>query len=254
MFDVDVPGGVAFRESDTVAPGDEVVAVATGLGRLGLTICYDLRFGELFRALVERGAEAIFVPSAFTATTGKAHWEALLRARAIECQAWVLAPAQFGHHDDGGLRASHGQAMIVDPWGRVVAQAPDGVGFLKAVVADVSSHACIDPKRVYATGISNGSMMSQYLACQASDVFAAVGGVSGGASCRTVPRPVPLFYVHGTEDKTIGLSANQEIRATAVQDELTIEVWRVYERFVLPTALAVLRRIAASTAQDGGHK
>ena len=87
--------------------------------------------------------------------------------------------------------------------------APDDVGFLKAVVADVESHACIDPKRVYATGISNGSMMSQYLACQASDVFAAVGGVSGGSQCRTIPRPVPLFYVHGTEDKTISFSSAQ---------------------------------------------
>jgi polyhydroxybutyrate depolymerase len=88
--------------------------------------------------------------------------------------------------------------------------APDDVGFLKAVVAEVESHACIDPKQVYATGISNGSMMSQYLACEASDVFAAVAGVSGGAQCRnTVPRPVPLFYVHGTEDKTIGYSGAQ---------------------------------------------
>jgi polyhydroxybutyrate depolymerase len=88
--------------------------------------------------------------------------------------------------------------------------APDDVGFLKAVVAEVESHACIDPKQVYATGISNGSMMSQYLACEASDVFAAVAGVAGGAQCRnTVPRPVPLFYVHGTEDKTIGYSGAQ---------------------------------------------
>ncbi len=89
------------------------------------------------------------------------------------------------------------------------AAAPDDVGFLKAVVADVASHACIDPKRVYATGISNGSMMSQHLGCQASDVFAAVGGVSGGASCRSTPRAVSLFYVHGTEDKTIGYSSAQ---------------------------------------------
>jgi polyhydroxybutyrate depolymerase len=89
------------------------------------------------------------------------------------------------------------------------AQAPDDVGFLKAVVAEVESHACIDPKQVYATGISNGSMMSQYLACQASDVFAAVAGVSGGAQCSTIPRPVPLLYVHGTEDKTIGYSGAQ---------------------------------------------
>jgi len=87
--------------------------------------------------------------------------------------------------------------------------APDDVGFLKAVVAEVESHACIDPKRVYATGISNGSMMSQYLACHASDVFAAVAGVSGGAQCSTIPRPVPLFYVHGTQDMTISYSSAQ---------------------------------------------
>lgn len=132
LFDVDVPGGVSFRESDTVAPGDEIVVADTTLGRFGLAICYDLRFGELFGALVERGAEAIFVPSAFTATTGKAHWEVLLRARAIEGQCWILAPAQHGRHDDGGLRESHGQAMIVDPWGQIVAQVPDGPGFALA--------------------------------------------------------------------------------------------------------------------------
>jgi polyhydroxybutyrate depolymerase len=89
------------------------------------------------------------------------------------------------------------------------AAAPDDVGFLRAVVSDVQSHACIDPKRVYATGISNGSMMSQYLACHASDVFAAVAGVSGGAQCAAIPRPVPLFYVHGTQDMTISYSSAQ---------------------------------------------
>ena len=134
LFDVDVPGGVAFRESETTAAGDEIVVAATPLARLGLTICYDLRFGELFRALVERGAEAIAVPSAFTAATGKAHWEVLLRARAVETQAWILAPAQWGRHDDGGLRESHGEAMIVDPWGQVVARVPDGTGFAVAEI------------------------------------------------------------------------------------------------------------------------
>jgi predicted amidohydrolase len=134
LFDVDVPGGVAFRESETVVPGDEVVVATTSLARLGLTICYDLRFGELFRALVARGAEAILVPSAFTAATGKAHWEVLLRARAIETQCFVLAPAQWGKHDDGGLRESHGQAMIVDPWGQVLAQVPDGTGYALAEI------------------------------------------------------------------------------------------------------------------------
>jgi len=134
LFDVDIPGGVAFRESETVAAGDRVVVAETGLARFGLSICYDLRFGELYRALVERSAEVILVPSAFTAATGKAHWETLLRARAIETQCWVIAPGQFGHHDDGGLRESHGHSMIVDPWGLVTAQISDGTGIVVAEI------------------------------------------------------------------------------------------------------------------------
>jgi predicted amidohydrolase len=134
LFDVDVPGGVSFRESDTVLAGDDVVVAATPLARIGLTICYDLRFGALFRALVARGAELVAVPSAFTAATGQAHWEVLLRARAIETQCYLLAPAQWGQHDDGGLRESHGQAMIVDPWGQVLAQVPDGIGLAVAEI------------------------------------------------------------------------------------------------------------------------
>ncbi len=134
LFDVDVPDGVSFRESATVAPGDEVVVAETTLGRVGLSICYDLRFGELYRGLVDRGAEILTVPSAFTATTGKAHWEILLRARAIETQAFVVAPGQQGEHDDGGLRASHGHSLIVDPWGRILAEAADGVGIALAAL------------------------------------------------------------------------------------------------------------------------
>jgi len=134
LFDVDVPGGVTFRESETIVPGADVVVTATPLARFGLSICYDLRFGELYRALARAGAEALTVPSAFTAATGKAHWEVLLRARAIETQCYVLAPAQWGHHDDGGIRESHGQAMIVDPWGQVVAQVPDGTGLALAEI------------------------------------------------------------------------------------------------------------------------
>lgn len=134
LFDVDVPGGVAFRESDTVAPGEELVTAATSLGVFGLTICYDLRFGELYRALVARRAEILLIPSAFTATTGKAHWETLVRARAIESQAFVVAPGQQGRHDDGGLRESHGQSMIVDPWGVVLTQAPEGPGIALAEI------------------------------------------------------------------------------------------------------------------------
>jgi predicted amidohydrolase len=134
LFDVCVPPDVVFQESATVVPGEAVVVAATPLGQLGLSICYDLRFPELYRALVDRGAEILAVPAAFTATTGKDHWEPLLRARAIENQCWVLAPAQCGHHDDGGLRASHGHAMVIDPWGHVVARASDGPGIAVAEI------------------------------------------------------------------------------------------------------------------------
>ena len=126
LFDIDLPGMEHLKESRSVAPGSEVVVADTPAGRLGLSICYDLRFPELYRALAQRGARVLCVPSAFTERTGKAHWEVLLRARAIENLAYVLAPAQVGHH--GGGRASHGQAMIVDPWGTVLAQVPDGEG------------------------------------------------------------------------------------------------------------------------------
>jgi len=145
LFDVDHSADVRFAESDTVIPGDEVVVVGTTLGSIGLSICYDLRFAELYRALRDGGAEMIAVPSAFTATTGKAHWEALIRARAIETQCYVLAPGQTGHHDDLGLRESHGNSMIVDPWGQVVARASDGPGLALAE---------IDPNRV--AGVRRG--------------------------------------------------------------------------------------------------
>ncbi len=126
LFDIDLPGMEHLKESQAVVPGDEVVVAGTAIGPVGLSICYDLRFPELYRELVRRGARVLCVPSAFTERTGKAHWEVLLRARAIENLAYVLAPAQVGHH--GGGRASHGHAMIVDPWGAVLAQVPDGEG------------------------------------------------------------------------------------------------------------------------------
>jgi predicted amidohydrolase len=134
LFDVDLSDAVRFTESATVEPGDRVVAVATPLGRIALSICYDLRFPELYRRLAAEGAEILMVPSAFTATTGKDHWEPLLRARAIENQCYVLAPAQHGRHDDAGLRESHGHSMIVDPWGHVVARASDGPGLAIAEI------------------------------------------------------------------------------------------------------------------------
>jgi predicted amidohydrolase len=130
LFDIDLPGMEHLKESMAVLPGTEIVVAATPLGPVGLSICYDLRFPELYRELVRRGARVLCVPSAFTERTGKAHWEVLLRARAIENLAYVLAPAQVGHH--GGGRASHGQAMIVDPWGAVLAQVPDGEGIALA--------------------------------------------------------------------------------------------------------------------------
>jgi predicted amidohydrolase len=123
LFDVAITGGPVFEESKVIAPGDAPVIASTPFGAAGLTICYDLRFPELYRALALAGARVVFVPSAFTAHTGKDHWEPLLRARAIENQCYVVAPAQVGRHSP--RRASHGRALIVDPWGIVLAQASD---------------------------------------------------------------------------------------------------------------------------------
>jgi predicted amidohydrolase len=134
LFDVDVPGGVTIRESDCIAPGDDVVIAETALGNLGLSICYDLRFPELYRALVDRGADMLAIPSAFTLATGKDHWHPLMRARAIETQCWVLAPAQWGIHDAEGKRVSYGHSLIVDPWGAVVAEKGDGEGLCLAEI------------------------------------------------------------------------------------------------------------------------
>jgi deaminated glutathione amidase len=130
LFDVDLPGMEHLKESKAVVPGDEVVLAGTALGPVGLSICYDLRFPELYRELARRGARVLCVPSAFTERTGKAHWEVLLRARAVENLAYVVAPAQAGSH--GGGRTSHGHAMVVDPWGAVVAQVPEGEGLAVA--------------------------------------------------------------------------------------------------------------------------
>lgn len=123
LFEVEIEGEVSVHESKTRLAGDEVVCVDTELGRLGLSICYDLRFPELYRKLADEGAEVILVPAAFTAPTGKAHWQTLLRARAIENQCYVVAANQFGHNADGF--ADYGHSMIVDPWGEVIAEAGD---------------------------------------------------------------------------------------------------------------------------------
>lgn len=119
VFDVDLPNGDRYRESAGVRPGDRAVVADTPWARIGLTVCYDLRFPHLFRALAQAGAQIITVPAAFTRPTGEAHWETLLRARAIETGAFVLAPAQGGDHEDG--RATWGRSMAVDPWGKVIA-------------------------------------------------------------------------------------------------------------------------------------
>jgi predicted amidohydrolase len=132
LFDVDVPGGLRFRESEAVEPGDGVVVAETPWGGLGLTICYDLRFPELYRAIAQRGARLVSVPAAFTMETGKDHWHVLLRARAIENQLYVFAPAQLGHH--GGQRRSYGHALVADPWGVVIAECGNHEGYALAAI------------------------------------------------------------------------------------------------------------------------
>ncbi|GLS02567.1 carbon-nitrogen hydrolase [Brevundimonas denitrificans] len=120
VYDVDLPTGERWRESAAIRPGDRAVVADTPWGRLGLTICYDIRFPHLYRALAKAGAGMISVPAAFTVPTGEAHWETLLRARAIETGCWVLAPAQAGLHEDG--RRTWGRSTVVGPWGEVVAK------------------------------------------------------------------------------------------------------------------------------------
>jgi predicted amidohydrolase len=132
LFDVDLSahGGQVYRESDRVAPGSELASFETPAGVVGLSVCYDVRFPELYRSLALRGARFLCVPAAFARETGRDHWEVLLRARAIENQCFVLAPAQCGEHPGG--RLSYGRSMVVDPWGIVIARAPDRPGPLLA--------------------------------------------------------------------------------------------------------------------------
>ena len=120
VFDVDLPNGEVYRESANIRPGDAAAIADTPWGRLGLTVCYDIRFPHLFRQLAKAGASMIAVPAAFTVPTGEAHWETLLRARAIETGAFILAPAQGGAHEDG--RKTWGRSTVVGPWGEVVAK------------------------------------------------------------------------------------------------------------------------------------
>ncbi len=127
LFDVTLPDSdEQYNESDTIEPGDGIEVVDTPLGRLGLAVCYDLRFPELFRAMIDQGAELFALPAAFTAVTGRAHWEVLLRARAIENLAYVVAGAQGGFHVGG--RETWGHSMVIDPWGTVLALQERGNG------------------------------------------------------------------------------------------------------------------------------
>lgn len=137
MFDVTLPDGKVIRESSAYRPGEQAVVATTPWGMLGMTICYDLRFPHLYRALAQQGAEFITVPSSFQRQTGKVHWHTLLKARAIENAAYILAPAMCGEHP--GNRQTYGHALIVDPWGEVLADGGEAPGII---------YADIDPARV----------------------------------------------------------------------------------------------------------
>lgn len=133
MFDVVTPDGKVYRESATYTAGAEIMTYQVGGVCVGCAICYDIRFGELFVALARAGADVIVVPAAFTMMTGKDHWEVLLRARAIETQAYVLAPGQTGPYvEDGIERVNYGNSLVADPWGTVIARAQDGIGWIHA--------------------------------------------------------------------------------------------------------------------------
>jgi predicted amidohydrolase len=132
MFDVTLPDGKVIRESSAYRPGDKTVIVDTPLGKVGLTICYDLRFPQLFRTLAQAGAQIITVPSSFQRQTGKAHWHALLQARAIENGCWIIAPAMCGDH--AGNRQTFGHSLVVNPWGEVKADGGEAAGIVYAEI------------------------------------------------------------------------------------------------------------------------
>ncbi len=134
LFDITTPDGAGYRESATYAPGRDIVTCEVGGLKIGLAICYDIRFPELFRALRNAGADLVMLPAAFTLLTGKDHWETLIRARAIETQCWFAAAATYGRHVDGGGGARHtyGHSLVCDAWGGVVARASDGPGWATA--------------------------------------------------------------------------------------------------------------------------
>jgi len=133
LFDVDLPTGESHSESDIVVPGNKTSLAKLPWGKIGMSICYDLRFAHLYRDLAKAGAHIISVPAAFTVSTGKAHWETLLRARAIETGSFVLAPAQCGEHEGG--RQTYGHSLIIGPWGDVLAKANEQPGYISAHLA-----------------------------------------------------------------------------------------------------------------------
>lgn len=132
MFDVDLATGETWRESAAYTPGEQVVTVETPVGRLGMAICYDVRFPALFEALGQLGCDAIRIPAAFTVPTGKAHWHLMQRARAVEASAWVIAAAQGGQHEDG--RETYGHSLVVDPWGEVAYDGGEGTSLGFAII------------------------------------------------------------------------------------------------------------------------
>ncbi len=134
LFDITSPDGTGYRESNTYGGGSEIVTYEANGVKIGCAICYDVRFPEMFLALRRAGAEVIFLPSAFTQQTGRDHWEVLIRARAIETQSWLVAPATWGKHTERGgeARFTYGHSLICDPWGAVVAKVSDGVGWTTA--------------------------------------------------------------------------------------------------------------------------
>jgi deaminated glutathione amidase len=142
MFDVELAGGESYRESNAFRPGEAAVLAPLPWGVLGMTVCYDLRFPHLYRALAQAGADFLSIPSAFTVPTGRAHWHVLMRARAIENGAFVFAPAQWGEHAEG--RKTYGHSLIVAPWGEILAEAEDGTGY---IIAEIDTAAIGEARR-----------------------------------------------------------------------------------------------------------
>lgn len=167
LFDATLPGLKQYRESETYAGGDSAVVTDAPSFKLGMTICYDVRFPALHRALAEAGAQVISVPAAFTVPTGEAHWEVLLRARAIETGSWVIAAAQAGTHENG--RSTWGHSMIIDPWGKIVAElGGDGPGI---AIADIDLSA-VDEARGRVPALANARPFSLTLGASGPTVFA----------------------------------------------------------------------------------